>query len=230
MVNQERIRVVLLDDHEVVCLGLAARLEREANVELVGTFNSYRSLMSAIGTLNADVFLVDYALGQGEPDGVSLIRALKVQCPASRILILSSHYEPGTVALALRSGAHGFVGKSQNAGDILKAIFKVHRGAMYVDGDMSRRLAEVAIHPAQSASSHNGEQASSLSILREAKLSARESEVIRCFLDGMSVSDIAEKFHRSIKTISTQKSSAFRKLGVSTDNGLFKLFQMQGVL
>ncbi|MEV8761136.1 helix-turn-helix transcriptional regulator, partial [Klebsiella pneumoniae] len=54
-------------------------------------------------------------------------------------------------------------------------------------------------------------------------LSPREREVLRCCLDGMSVTDIAEKFARSVKTISGQKQSAFRKLGVRSDNELFKI-------
>lgn len=63
-------------------------------------------------------------------------------------------------------------------------------------------------------------------LLTGAKLSVKEREVIRCFLDGLTVSDIAQKFGRSAKTISTQKSMAFRKLGVTSDNELFKLKHM----
>ncbi|MGF6590101.1 helix-turn-helix domain-containing protein [Pseudomonas sp. 2835] len=56
-----------------------------------------------------------------------------------------------------------------------------------------------------------------------ADLSSREQEVIRCYLAGMTVSEIAKKFNRSLKTISTQKAAAFRKLGVTSNNELFKL-------
>jgi DNA-binding NarL/FixJ family response regulator len=69
-----------------------------------------------------------------------------------------------------------------------------------------------------------------LDALQAASLSAREQEVIRCYLAGMTVSEIAEKFNRSIKTISTQKTAAFRKLGVTSNNGLFKLKDTLGSL
>ena len=62
-------------------------------------------------------------------------------------------------------------------------------------------------------------------MLQLALLSAREQEVIRCYLDGMTITEIAEKFNRSIKTISTQKATAFRKLGITSNNGLFKIMK-----
>ncbi|RYF49907.1 MAG: response regulator transcription factor, partial [Comamonadaceae bacterium] len=66
--------------------------------------------------------------------------------------------------------------------------------------------------------------------VRGAKLSQREREVLRCFLNGMTVGEIAKKFDRSAKTISTQKFTAYRKLGVSSDNELFKIARLLGDL
>lgn len=218
------IRVALLDDHAIVRHGIVSQLSKEPDFLIVGSYENSRTMITGLRGAPADVLLVDYALGPSEIDGVSLIRALRTKFPESRILVFSSHYEPATVALALRVGARGFVGKSQDMSEIVKAIRAVAAGSVYLDADMSYRLAESSTGDAQESEPAMDEAQAKL--LAGSKLSIKEREVIRCFLDGMTVSQIAEKFGRSAKTISTQKSMAFRKLGVTSDNELFKLKHM----
>ncbi|MGE8143981.1 response regulator [Pseudomonas frederiksbergensis] len=216
------IRIALLDDHAVVRHGLAARLGTEQQFDLVGVYGTSRDLMSGLAKAPADLLLLDYALSPDELDGVSLIRAIRVKFPDCRILVLSSHHDPSTVALALRVGARGFVGKSEDLSDLINAIHAVASGTVYLNAEMSYSVAEATTQPKpQSADEYSD-------ALQAASLSAREQEVIRCYLEGMTVTEIAEKFKRSIKTISTQKASAFRKLGVTSNNGLFKIKEILG--
>ena len=95
-------------------------------------------------------------------------------------------------------------------------------GAVYLSTDMTYRLAETVTSETRKDPSEASDA------LVQAELTSREQEVIRCYLAGMTVSEIAEKFNRSIKTISTQKTSAFRKLGVTSNNELFKLNKIIG--
>lgn len=219
-----QIRIAVLDDHAIVRYGMASRLSNEPDFIVVGSYENSRTMIAGLRDAPADVLLVDYALGPTEIDGVSLIRALNRRFPESSVLVLSSHYDPATVALALRVGARGFVGKSQDVALIVKAIRTVATGSVFLDADMSYRLAEISVAASEETQveSTKGEA----KLLAGAKLSVKEREVIRCFLDGLTVSDIAQKFGRSAKTISTQKSMAFRKLGVVSDNELFKLQHM----
>ncbi|MFB3305990.1 response regulator [Pseudomonas sp. AMR01] len=216
-----QIRIAHLDDHAIIRYGIRLRLLKEPDFVVVGSFENSHTMITSLHNTPADVLLVDYSLGPTEIDGVSLIRALNAKFSESKILILSSHYDPAIVALTLRVGARGFVGKSEDVSQIVKAIRTVATGSVYLDADMSLRLAEISVAatPASTVEHSKGEA----ELLAGAKLSVKEREVIRCFLDGMTVSDIAGKFDRSAKTISTQKSMAFRKLGVSSDNELFKL-------
>lgn len=217
---QREIKIALLDDHAVVRLGVVAQLQKEGDFFIVGNYESSRAMLTGLQTAPADVLLIDFALGPTEVDGVSLIRLFKSKVPESRVLVLSSHSDPATVALALRVGARGFVGKNQSAADIAKAIRCVALGGIYLSDDMSYRLAEssTGIHTEQSP-----EETADEKLMAGAKLSVKEREVIRCFLQGMTVSQIAEKFGRSPKTISTQKWMAFRKLGITVDHELFKI-------
>ncbi|MDD2047804.1 response regulator transcription factor [Pseudomonas putida] len=212
----KRIRIALLDDHAVVRHGLANTLAAETDFEVVGIYERSRDLIAGLAKAPADLLLLDFSLNPDELDGVSLIRALRIKFPDCQILILSSHHDPATVGLAMRVGARGFVGKGEEMRQLVKAVRRVAGGAVYLNDDMTYRLAEAVTNTVQ-------DQNEAPDPLVQAELTSREQEVIRCYLAGMTVSDIAEKFNRSIKTISTQKTSAFRKLGVTSNNELFKL-------
>lgn len=218
-----RIRIAMLDDHPIVRFGIAARLEEEPDFELAGSYASSREMVEGLRNQPAEILLVDYSLGPSEIDGVSLIRALRIKYPQSHVIVVSSHYTPATVSMALRVGARGFVGKCEDLDNVVRAVRVVASGGIHLDDDMKYYLSEI---PTQDMPEMEEEEMSEDLILDNSALSAREREVIRCFLDGMTVSEIAEKFGRSIKTISTQKSTAYKKLGVTSDNGLFKLKHM----
>jgi len=214
----KRLRIALLDDHAVVRHGLVARLGAEPDIDVVGAYSTSRELIAGLLAAPADVILLDYALGPDELDGVSLIRALRAKFPDCPILVLSTHHEPATVALALRVGARGFAGKGEEMSELVKALRKVVSGAVYLSAEMSYRVAEAST----TFDAREGEDGAD-ALLLGAALSAREREVIRCYLAGMTVTEIAEKFKRSIKTISSQRTTAFRKLGVTSNNELFKI-------
>ncbi|MBC3468210.1 response regulator transcription factor [Pseudomonas sp. RW10S2] len=213
------IRVALLDDHAVVRQGLVSHLGDVPGITIVGAYKSSRELMRSMSAAPADVLLLDFVLGRDELDGVSLIRVLRVRFPACRILVLSSHHDSATVSLALRVGARGFIGKHEDLLGLAKAIRMIASGGIYLSAEISYKMAD-AIHQCKEAP-----QLISDNDLQFAALSAREREVIRCYLDGMTITEIADKFNRSIKTISTQKANAFRKLGVTSNNGLFKIMR-----
>ncbi|MFJ3047126.1 response regulator [Herbaspirillum chlorophenolicum] len=215
------VRIALLDDHAVVRYGLAGRLSEEPDFQIVGTFATSKEMMVALRTAPADLLVIDYSLGANDIDGLNLIRALRVRFPDSKILVSSSHYNPATVALAMKAGARGFVGKSQELSELIQAIRTVSVGRVHLNNNMAAELSSMlSTEPGESA--REGEVVSD-SLSENSELSPREREVLRCCLDGMTVTQIAEKFARSVKTISGQKQSAFRKLGVRNDSELFKI-------
>ncbi|RFB74321.1 MULTISPECIES: response regulator transcription factor [unclassified Herbaspirillum] len=219
------IRIALLDDHAVVRHGLAARLTEESDFEVVGAYAASKDMMSALRALPADILLIDYSLGANDIDGLNLIRALKVRFPDSKILVSSSHYNPATVALAMRAGARGFVGKEQELSELIAAVRSVAVGRVHLNPLMAAEISSMLSSNGSDEESANGD-----SLTDNVELSPREREVLRCCLDGLSVTQIAEKFARSVKTISGQKQAAFRKLGVRNDNELFKIqHQLQDI-
>lgn len=212
------IRIALLDDHEVVRHGLGARLREELGLQVVGVYATTNALMSALQSITADVLLIDYVLGADQLDGINLIRALRLRHPQCKILMSSSYHNTDTVLMAMRAGAHGFVGKEQNLAELVVAIRCVFADKFYLCDRMVALISTRWMSIQQSSAGHELHTENRLSTL-----SPRESEVIRCYLAGLTVTQISQKFSRSIKTISGQKQSAFRKLGVRNDVDFFKL-------
>ncbi len=206
---------------------MSAYLSQNRDIFVIGEFETSRDMIRTLVDQPVDVLLIDYSLGPTEVDGISLIKMLRIKFPDARILVFSALYDPATVALALRSGAHGFVGKGGREEEIVLALRKVAAGGTYCDPQMTYLLSGASteqIEPlARDTPADPALSASTSGLLDGASLSGREREVIRCLLAGMTISDIAIKFGRSPKTISAQKGTAYRKLGVTTDNGLFKL-------
>ncbi|TSD76959.1 response regulator transcription factor [Pseudomonas sp. KBS0710] len=213
----KRLKIALLDDHAIVRHGLINRLQQEPDFDVVGVYARSREAMAGLAMVPVEVLLLDFVLGPSELDGILLIRALRVKYPQCRILIFSTHHDAATVILALRVGARGFLGKGEDINQLVSAVRLVASGEVYLSPDMAYRVAEAtAVNPV-------GEEQNRDEALRFVTLSAREQDVIRCYLAGMTITDIAEKFNRSIKTISSQKASAFRKLGVVSNNELFRI-------
>lgn len=217
-----RTRLMLLDDHEFILHGISQTLARHTDVEVVSTHTESRTLLDALRLVQVDIVVMDYALSPGEVDGLNLIKAIRTRHPRTRVIVISSLHTPSTVALTLRCGAAGFVGKELGAEELLKAIRAVCAGRLYLHSEMEDALQRnsVAVHPLDPEEEVDGPVAA---LVNTTTLTLREREVLRCCLDGLSVTDISAKFSRSIKTISAQKQSAYRKLGLRTDHELFKL-------
>jgi two-component system, NarL family, captular synthesis response regulator RcsB len=216
--NHKSITLAILDDHAAVQHGIEHYLSDKTSIEVRGNFSRSHDLLRWLATHEVDVVLLDYVLGPDEIDGLNLIRLVRTRFHRSAILVTSSIEVPATVNLMLRAGAKGFVGKSQDLRELAYAIQAVAHGKTYLSTELagvvpvvSRRETPPVTMPA----------AGSPSQLAETQLSPREHEVLRCCLNGMTVSEIALKFSRSRKTISAQKQSAFRKLGVRNDLELF---------
>lgn len=218
--------VILLDDHEMVRQGIELGLSKEADLDVVGSFGTGRELLEALAQRPVDVVVMDFVLGPTDIDGLSLIQTLSRRFSKCKCIVVSSHYTPATVSLALKAGSWGVLGKTRNLTELITAIRTVAQGRIYLEPCMLP-----ALQGAQSmleVASIKSKMEISSPVRLNASLTPKEQEVLRCFLDGMSVNSIAAKFSRSASTISTQKQSAYRKLGVKSDSELFKITQQFG--
>lgn len=218
--------IMLLDDHEMVRQGIELGLRIETDLDVIGSFSTSRALLDALTQRPADVVVMDFTLGPSDIDGLSLIQMLSRRFKRCKVLVVSSHCTRARVTLALKAGSLGVLGKTQQLTELVVAIRTVAQGRIYLQRGMLSVLQEGESALRQMTIESKLETAMPLRL--GGSLTPKEQEVLRCFLDGMSVNSIAAKFSRSASTISTQKQSAYRKLGIRTDIELFMFTKQFG--
>jgi two-component system capsular synthesis response regulator RcsB len=216
------LRVALLDDHPMIRTAFEICIGAEPDMVLVSTFGSSQVLFNELPDLQLDVLVLDFLLGERELDGLALIKQLRNHFPRLNILISSAMESPAVVKMVLNAGVKGFIGKSQDMSEMIQAIRQVGQGRNWLSRDMAYEIEDLYVINEEARSGQAGTAQKGTLYERVKLLSPREVEVIRCFLNGMSVSQIAIKFKRSRKTVSGQKQSALRKLGLRSDSELFK--------
>jgi len=199
--------VLIADNHPVVLAGLTHYLERRG-VEVVGNASSVDGLFSELrryAVLLPDIVITGYHYN-GEADGLRVIERIRRAYPRIKIVVFASARPIGAVRQVLAKGADAFVSKATELQFLMDACHAVLSGAKYVDP-----ATDGAFVPA----ARNGidERAED----PESRLSPREREVLRLLTSGCTLSEIAEQFHRSVKTISVQKCSAMTKLGLNSE-------------
>ncbi|MGB3127239.1 MAG: response regulator transcription factor, partial [Pseudomonas sp.] len=116
------LRIVLLDDHALIRDALKIRLTLEPDFNVLGVYSTSKGLIEGLREQEADLLVLDYQLTEGELDGLRLIQLVRSHYPTLRIVIYSSSERPATVNMSIRAGANGFVGKSQETDELLRAI------------------------------------------------------------------------------------------------------------
>ncbi|ORM70934.1 DNA-binding response regulator [Pantoea wallisii] len=220
--HNKQVRVAVLDDHPMVRTVFELCLKHEPDIQLVGAWSSSNELFNQLRSTAVDVLVLDFLLGERELDGLALVKQLRNHYPQQKILISSSMESPAIVKMVLSAGVKGFIGKSHNMQEIVQAIRQVAQGRLFLSQEVAYEVENLYVM-SEDAINDNLDLSSKGNMYEKVKtLSPREVEVVRCFLDGLSVSQIAVKFKRSRKTVSGQKQSALKKLGLRSDSELFK--------
>ncbi|NWA63435.1 response regulator transcription factor [Pantoea sp. B9002] len=218
------IKVAILDDHPLIRKALHYSLEYELDLNLVGMYKNRQEITSALQNGEIDLLVLDYLLAEEDFDGLQLVKHFRLHYPKLKILVSSAIESPAVVNQVIKAGVMGFVGKSKEQEELIAAIRKVASGKRYLSTDMQHELdmfnePDADMYPYIAPSVRPGGKDIEI-LVRE--LTPREMEVIRCYLAGLNITQIAEKFNRSRKTISGQKQGALRKLGMKSDVELFR--------
>jgi len=200
------IRVALADDHQLMREGLKLMLHNSPGINVVADTENGHDLLKFLRENEADVAVVDMLM-PGMP-GVDLIGRIKSEFPKVAILVLTMHSDQLYAMRAFQSGAKGYLTKDSAAAELTSAIRKVSQGGSYV----SACLAEKIVRGLNTFSE----------ALPHAKLSSREFEVFRLLVRGLRLTDIADKLHLSIKTVSTHKARILEKMGFTSIAELVK--------
>lgn len=190
------VRVVVVDDHEIVRTGLIALLEREDDIAVVGSALTAAEALDVIEDTAPDVAIVDHQMP--EMTGVELCRIVTARHPEVAVIMLTASLEDGVVQTALEAGARGYVAKDVEAMDLKRAIRAVAAGEAYLDPKIAGRVARWAGRRRVST--------------REAPLTAREVDVLRLVAEGVITRDIARRLALSENTVRTYVRRILAKL------------------
>ncbi|AQR75716.1 response regulator transcription factor [Sphingomonas sp. LM7] len=192
MTAKQPIRILIADDHPMLRDGVAALLDTQPDMLLVGEASDGADAIRRFAALRPDVTLMDLQMpGMG---GVAAIRAIREQAPRARILVLTTYDGDAQAAEALRAGAAGFLLKTTLRRELLDTIRAIHAGRRYVPPEIAQ---EIALHASDDA------------------LSQREQSVLALVAEGLANKEIAWELGLAEDTIKTHLKNVFAKLGVA---------------
>jgi DNA-binding NarL/FixJ family response regulator len=201
--TDDKIRVLLADDHAVVRAGLRAVLSIAKDIEVVSEASSGREAIALATRIHPDVVVMDISMG--ELNGLAATPELLAASPGCHVLILTMHGEEEYLTAALQAGASGYLVKSAATKELVDAVRAVARGDIYVQAAAARVLAR-RLRDAETG-------AEDRSLL--GRLSDRERDVLRMVAEGYSAPDIAARLGISSKTVDTYRHRIGEKLGVN---------------
>jgi len=188
------IRVLLADDHKIVRDGLKRILAATVDLQVAGEAGDGDALLRLAKSADYDVAVID--LSMPGLSGIALVKRLTAEKPKLRVLVLSMHGEQQYAARALKAGASGYLNKDSAAEQLVSAIRKIAAGGVHIT------------------------EAAAASLVSEKKkheeLSNREFEVLRLLVEGLGPTEIGERLHLSVKTVSTHKTRILDKLNLGS--------------
>lgn len=204
------IRVLIVDDHPIVREGLAAVLERERDIDVVGAAESVDEGLRLAARLRPDIVLLDLKF----PDAQEVDSVKRFADQGRRIVVFTAHDGDDAVFRAIRGGARGYLLKGSPAAEIAQAIRQVHAGESYLTPRIAAKLVDGFVQPRG----------------RTGLLSVRERGVLRLVAAGLSNKQIAETLSISERTVKFHVTAIFNKLGAENRAQAVALAAERGLL
>lgn len=195
------VRLLLVDDHEIVRAGLRMLFSAEPDVQIVGEAASGREAIEQVERLRPDVVLMDVAMP--DMNGIEATRRIKEAFPQVAVLALTMHEDEEYFFEMLSAGASGYVPKRAAPDDLLSAIRVVNQGEVFIYPSMAKLLVKDFLRRAEETTPTDTEL-----------LTPREHEVLACIADGLTNREIAEQLVISVKTVDRHRENIMRKLNL----------------
>jgi DNA-binding NarL/FixJ family response regulator len=218
VVTAEPVRIVLVDDHEMVIEGLKAMLAAfSERVQVVGQAVGAERALSVVDELQPDIVLTDVRM-QGS-SGLDLCQELRQRDPGRKVVMLSVYDDEQYLFQALRVGAAGYLLKSISSDDLVRQLEFVHSGETAIDPGMAARAVDTAARMQRDEFWPGARQG----------LTQRESEILSFVVTGLSNRAIATKLVIGDETVKSHLRSIYRKLGVSDRAGAVATALREGI-
>jgi DNA-binding NarL/FixJ family response regulator len=204
------IRVLAVDDHAVLRTGVAAIVDAESDMAIVGQAATADQAVIKARALQPDVILLDAVMPR--KSGFDALPELADVAPDSRVIMLSMQTNPSAIRQALTTGASGYVAKHASDTDLVDAIRRVAKGSRYVDPELG---GDLVVSDAQALTE---------------EISQRERDVLYLLALGYTNQEIAAKLYISVRTVETHRAHIMRKLRLETRAELVRYALAHGLL
>ena len=213
-----KIRVLLVEDHAIVCKGIFSLLEGKEEIEIVGEAKNGKEAIEKVEQLIPDVVLMDIAM----PilNGIEATRQIKKQFPEVKILILSMHNNEEYIMNCLKFGALGYMNKQASPEDLILAINTVYKGEYFISPSFSREVIKKYIEITKDIDKKANYK----------ELTTREGEILQLIAEGYSNKEIAKLMYISVKTVETHRTHLMDKLDIHNSVELTKYAIRNGII
>lgn len=216
--TNESIRVLVVDDHQLIIEGLKSILEYEDDILFSAGVNSMQEAIDYLANHSVDVVLMDINMSGGS--GIEATKNIKSQYPHIKILALTMHDDISIISRMIEAGAAGYILKRTNMNEVVEAIRIVHQKGRYLGMDAQRIIMEN-----MGVSSSFSEQPEE----KKALLTAREVEVLRLIAREYNNEEIAQKLFISQRTVEAHRRNIFFKTKAKSIVGLIKYAILNGL-
>lgn len=205
------IKIIIVDDHQIVIDGISAMLIGVEGIKLIASFNKGFDVLNEISKNKPDILIMDIKL----PDisGIDLTKQILEKYSDIKVIILSAQDDEESILNSIKAGVKGFLNKNTSKDEFLKAIRFVNDGFEYFSESISKIVYKSFVNQVKSNENKQNE---------EAKLSEREIEILILLCDGLSFKDIADKLFISVRTVETHKKNFMEKLNLKSTADLIK--------
>lgn len=208
------IKVMIVDDHDLVRHGLKKLLADEENITVVGEAKSGEDAVQLARSLSPHVVLMD--LNMPGIGGIEATKRLKRLDPSIKVLVVTACEEDPFPTILLKVGAMGFISKGANGEEMITAIISVNCGRVYISPEIAQKMAMKHVKDGDRPAFD--------------KLSDRELQVLMMVASGQKAPEIADKLCLSSKTINSYRYRIFEKLGINSDVDLTRLALRYGLI
>jgi len=214
---ESRVKVLVVDDHEIVRQGIKMVLETDPDLEVVGEASSGEEAIEKVHELSPSVVVMD--IGMPGLSGFEATRRIRQSHPDVQVLALTVHDSEAYVFQMLQAGATGYVVKRAPAAEVIMAVKRAYRGESVLHPSVAKLLIKDYLSRVE-----RGEEAS------YDTLSDREREILKLIAEGQTNKEIAELLFLSVKTVQAHRANLMRKLGMHDRTELVKYAIRKGII
>ncbi len=210
-----KIKVLLVDDHEIMRDGIRALLSLHDDIKIVGEASEGQEAIEKTQDLSPDVVVMDVAMP--DMDGIEATRRIRKQSPKVKVIVLTQYDNNEYVLSAIKAGAAGYVPKRALGSELVSAVRAVNRGESFLYPSAAAALIDDYRRQAKTDEPYD-------------QLTPREREILKLIAEGHTSREIADTLFISLKTVYGHRTKIMEKLGLRNRTDLFKFAVRKGLL